>query len=99
MLTQRRSGQKPGSDPLDGADRLGFAERGDDRVKVSKVVNLDVEVEGLEAAIAVNELQIDDVGVLGTKDSRHRPKSAWDVAKDHCQPRCTSVRAFTPGKI
>ena len=57
-------------DPLDGTDGFGVAQGGNDRVKVREVVHLDVEVEGLEAAVAVDQLKIDDVGVLLAENSR-----------------------------
>ena len=69
------------------------------RVKVREVVDLDVEVEGLEAAVAVDQLQVDDVGVLGAEDARHRAERAGNVAKDHRQPRRAAVRAFAPGEV
>ena len=40
-------------DPLDRAHRVGGPERRDDRVQVGEVVDFDVEVERLEAAVAV----------------------------------------------
>jgi hypothetical protein len=33
-------------------------------VEVRKVVHLDVEMEGVEVAVAVDQLKVDDVGVL-----------------------------------
>jgi hypothetical protein len=48
-----------------------------------KIVHFDVEVEGLEAAVAVNQLKIDDVGVLLAEDPRHGAERARDVAQDH----------------
>ena len=86
-------------DPLDRADRVGVAKRGDDRVQVREVVDLDVEVEGLEAAVAVDQLQVDDVGALGAEDARHRAERAGDVVEDDRDPRRAAVRAFAPGEV
>ena len=60
-----RTAERP--DPFDRADRLRIAQGRDDRVQVRKVVHLDVEMERLEAAVAVDELKVDDVGVLGAR--------------------------------
>src|SRR6476620_1731385 len=62
-------------------------------------MHLDVEMEGLEAAVAVDELEVDDVGVLLPKDSRHGAERARNVAEDHCEPRGAAVRAFAPGEV
>ena len=90
---------REGLDRSTRADRVGVAQRGDDGVQVGQVVHLDVEVEGLEAAVAVDQLQVDDVGVLGAEDAGHRPQRARDVAQDDAQPRRAAVRAFAPGKV
>ena len=50
------SGREASLDPLDRADRVGGAQRRDDRVEVGEVVHFDVEVEGVEAAVAVDQL-------------------------------------------
>src|SRR5215210_4651397 len=66
---------------------------------MAEVVDLDVDIEGVEAAVAVDQLQIDDVGVLGAEDPRHRPERSGDVAQDHRDPRRAAVRAFAPGEV
>ena len=94
---QRESAQ--GLDPLDRADRFGVAQGGDDRVQVGEVVDLDVEVEGMEVAVAVNQRQVDDVGVLGAERARHRPQRSGNVAQDHRETCGAAVRAFAPGEV
>jgi malate dehydrogenase (oxaloacetate-decarboxylating)(NADP+) len=59
-------------DALDRAYRVGVAKRGDDRVQMGKVMHLDVEVEGLEASVAVDQLEVDDIGALLAEDPGHR---------------------------
>ena len=76
---------REGLDPLDGADWLGITQRGNDRVQVREVVNFDVEVKRLEAAVAVNELKVDDVGVLLAEYPRHGTKRAGNIAQDHSE--------------
>ena len=89
MLTRATNGER--LDPLDARDWIGFAKRGDDRVQVREIVHLDVQMESLEAAVAMDQLKVDDVGVLGAKDSGHGPKSTGDVAKDHGEARGAAV--------
>ena len=96
----RRARRRAASlDPLHGADRVGVAKRGDDRVQVRQVVHFDVEVKGLEAAVAVDQLQIDDVGVLAAEDPRHDAERAGDVLQDHADPRRAAVRALAPRQV
>jgi hypothetical protein len=60
----------------------------------NSVVHLDVEVEGLEAAVAVDQLKIDDVGVLGAEDARHFVPSAPGMSRRITrEPRRAAVRA------
>jgi hypothetical protein len=59
------------SDPFDRADRIGFAQGRGDRVQAGEVVDLDVDDEGVEIAIAVGELNVDDVGVLVGENARN----------------------------
>ena len=86
-------------DPLDRADRVGVAQRGDDRVQMRQIVHFDIDVEGVEAAVAVDQLQIDDVGVLRPQDARHGAERARNVAQDHRDARRAAVRAFAPGQV
>src|SRR6476661_5186695 len=97
----RRSGSplRRRLNPLDGADRLRIAEGGNNRVEVREVVHFDVEMERLEAAVAVDQLKVDDVGVLGAKDAGHGAKRAGDIAQDDRQPSRAAVRALAPGEI
>src|SRR6476619_3667653 len=88
-----------GSYPFDRAHRVGLAQCGNDRMKVSEVVHLDVEMEGVEIAVAVDELKIDDVGVLLPKDARHGSQRSGNVAQDHAQPGGAAVRALAPGEV
>ena len=71
---RRRDPQAPtrrqSLDPLGLADPVGGAQRGDQAVEVGEVVDFDVDVEGVEAAVAVGERQIDDVGALGAQGCR-----------------------------
>ena len=92
-----RQAAKP-LDPLD-ADRVGVAQRGDDRVEVREVVHFDVEMEGVEIAVAVDQLKVDDVGVLGAEDPRHRAERPGNVAQDHDEARGAAVRALAPGEV
>src|SRR5689334_22854045 len=62
-------------------------------------MHLDIEVERLETAVAVDQLKIDDVGMLGTKNARHRPERARDVAQYDGESRCATVRALSPRKV
>src|SRR5437764_2054483 len=93
------SGRKRVSDPFDRADWLSIAQGSDDRVEVREVVNLDVQMEGLEAAVAMDELKVDDVGMLLAKDARHGAERAWNVAQDHRETGCAAIRALTPRKV
>ena len=52
------------SNSLDARYRIRFAESGDNCVKVRKIVNFNIEMEGLEASVAMDQLKVDDVGVL-----------------------------------
>ena len=74
------NGGTRGLNPLDGADGVRFPQCRNDRVEVSEVVHLNVEVERLEAAVAVNELQVDDVGMLGAEYARHGAERSGDVS-------------------
>src|SRR6476469_6949730 len=47
----------------------------------------------------MDQLKIDDVGVLRTKDARHRSERAGNVAQDHRQARGAAVRSFAPGEV
>src|SRR4029450_8084489 len=85
--------------PLDAGNRIGHAQRCDDRVKVREVVHLDVEVERLETAVAVDELQVDDVGVLGAEDARHRSEGSRGVAQDPREAARAAIRTLTPGEV
>src|SRR4051812_8447259 len=87
------------SDSLDARDRLRVAQRSDDRVQVREVVHFDVQMEGLEAAVTVDQLKVDDVRVLCPEDARHGAESAGDVAEDDREARRAAVRAFAPRKI
>src|SRR5690349_14720941 len=62
-------------------------------------MHLDIEVERLETAVAVDQLKIDDVGMLGTKNARHRPERARDVAQYDGESRCATVRALSPRQV
>src|SRR5689334_15825307 len=86
-------------DPLDGTDRIGLAQRGDDRVKVREVMHLDVEMERLEAAVAVDQLKVDDVGVLLAENPRHRAEGSRDVAQDDGKTCCPTIRTFSPRQV
>ena len=69
-------------------------------MQVREVVHLDVDVEGVEAAVAVGQHQVDDVGGLGAEDARpSSPKRAGNVAQDDAQPRRAAVRAVAPGQV
>ena len=67
-------------------------------MQVGEVVDLDVEMERLEAPVAVDEVQVDDVGVLGAEDSRHRAERARDILEHDGEARRTA-RPLTPGKV
>ena len=58
-----------------------------------------VEVEGVEIAVAVDQLKVDDVGVLGAEDARHRPQRTRDVAQDYRDPRRSPVRSLAPRQV
>src|SRR5689334_12810821 len=68
-------------------------------MEVCEIVHLDIEMEGLEAAVAVDQLKIDDVGVLGAKYAGHRPERAGDVAQYDREPGGAPVRTFPPRKV
>ena len=65
-------GTPPRLDSFDRADRFGITQRRDDGVQMREVVDLDIEVESLEAAVSVDELKVDDVGVLRAENAGHR---------------------------
>ena len=48
---------------------------------MGEVVNLGIDVEGVETAVAVGEAEVDDVRPLGAHDPRHFAKRARDVAE------------------
>ena len=50
---------------------------------MAKIVHLDVEVEGVEAPVAVSEVKVDDIGPLRAQYSRHFAKRAGNIAQDH----------------
>src|SRR5438309_6721290 len=89
----------PWSNALHARNWLRVAQGGDDAVKVCQIVDLDVEVEGLEAAVAVHQLKVDDVGVLGAENPGHGAERARNVAEDHGQARSAAVRAFAPREV
>src|SRR6185369_15101563 len=66
---------------------------------MGEIVHLDVQVEGLEAAVAVRQLKIDDVGVLGAEDPRHGAERTGNVAKNHREASGAAVRSLTPGEV
>ena len=67
-------------------------------MEVREVVYLRIQMEGLEAPVAVNQVEVDDIGVLRAQYPRHRTKRPWYVSKDHAQPS-RSARALAPGKV
>ena len=68
-------------------------------MQVREVVDLDVEVEGLEASVAVDQLQVDDVGVLGAENPGHGAERTGDIAEDHREARGAAVRALAPREV
>src|SRR4051794_28869496 len=66
---------------------------------MGEVMDLDVEVEGLEASVTMDELQVDDVGVLCTEDARHGAEGAGNAAQDPRGPRTPAARPPAPGEV
>ena len=62
-------------------------------------MHLDVEMERLEAAVAMDQLQVDNVRVLGAENSRHGSKRARNVAQDHRKPGRAAIRALAPSEV
>ena len=50
---------------------------------MAEVMDFDVKVEGVKTAVAVSEVEIDDIRSLRAQDSRHFAKRPGDVAQDH----------------
>ena len=65
-------------------------------MKMGKVADLNVDVEGLKAAVAVNQVKVGDVGVLGPENACSRAERAGYVADDNREPRLCTFRALTP---
>src|SRR6187397_562343 len=66
---------------------------------MGEVVNLDVDMEGVEAAVSVGQHQIDDIGPLRAKDAGHFTERPGHVAQYHHQPGRAAVRPVAPGKV
>ena len=62
---------------------VGGAERGEQGVEMAEVVDFDVEMEGVEAAVAVGEVEVDDIRPLRPQYPGHLAKRAGDIAQDH----------------
>jgi hypothetical protein len=58
-------------DAFDLTDAIGGAKRGHQAVQVSKVMDFNVDVEGVEAAVAVGKHEVDDIGSFGAQYPGH----------------------------
>ena len=56
-------------DPFDAGNRIRLPQRGNDRVQVRQIMHLNVEVKGLEATVAMYQLEVNDVGMLLAEDA------------------------------
>ena len=68
-------------------------------MQMREVVHFDINLERHEAAVAVDEVQVDDVRMLGAEHAGHGAKRSGHVANDDRQSRCAAVRTFAPGQI
>ena len=63
------------------------------------VVHLDVEMEGVEAAVAAGLVHADDIGAMAAQYAGDHRERAGLVLDDDAQPGGAAVRFVAPGEI
>ena len=51
-------------------------------MQVAEVMDFDIEMEGVEAAVAVGEVEVDDIRPLRAQYPGHFAKRAGNIAQD-----------------
>ncbi len=68
-------------------------------MQVAQIVDFHVEVERVETAVSVGEVQVDDIRSLRPQYSGHLAKRTGDITKDDAQPRGAAVGQVAPRKV
>src|SRR5688572_32463921 len=84
---------------LGARHHIGGAKRGEDAHQMLDVVHFDVEMEGVEAAVAARLLHADDVGSVASQYTGDDGERAGLVLDDDAQPRRAAVRFVAPGEV